>query len=162
MPLTPEQMDRKLDEHFGYEASDDVEGVLATLAPGALHDIVGYPTGPTRGRDDIRAFYKQMFGDLAESRVRTLKRLYGDNFLIDESLWEGKAPGRPFGLEGHNRPLKFRLLHVLEFTDAGQIQREQVWLDMASIIQQLPQDGAPAAQAAGAASRVRAPSLSKE
>ena len=155
MPLTPEQMDRKLDEHFGYEASDDVEGVLATLAPDALHDIVGYPTGPTRGKGDIPAFYVQMFGDLAESRVQTLKRLYGDNFLIDESLWEGKAPGRPFGLEGRNRPLKFRLLHVLEFTDEGQIQREQVWLDMASIIQQLPQEQtAPTPQAAGAAVRV--------
>ena len=50
MSLTPEQMDRKLDEHFGYEAADDVEGVVATLAADATHDIVGYPTGPTHGR----------------------------------------------------------------------------------------------------------------
>ena len=49
--------------------------------------------------------------------------------------------GRPFGLDGRDRPLKFRLLHVVEFTpDGGQIQREQVWLDMAAIMQQLPQD----------------------
>ena len=140
MAMTAEQMDQKLDEHFGYEASDDVEGVLATLAPDATHDIVGYPTGPTTGREGARGFYEQMFGDLAESKVTTLKRLYGQNFLVDESLWEGRAPGKPFGLEGRNRPLKFRLLHVLEFTADGQIQREQVWLDMAAITQQLPQD----------------------
>lgn len=141
MPLTPEQMDRKLDEHFGFEASDDVAGVLATLAPDATHDIVGYPAGPTRGREGARAFYEQMFGDLAESRVTTLKRLYGENFLVDESLWEGRAPGRPFGLDGRGRPLAFRLLHVLEFTaDGQQIGREQVWVDMAAIIRQLPQD----------------------
>ena len=140
MILTPEQMDRKIDEHFGFEAGDNVEGVLATLAPDATHDIVGYPTGPTRGRENARGFYVQMFADLAESRVTALKRLYGENFLVDESLWEGRAPGRPFGLEGRNRPLKFRLLHVVEFTTDGQIQREQVWLDMAAIMQQLPQD----------------------
>ena len=140
MAMTAEQMDQKLDEHFGYEASDDVEGVLATLAPDATHDIVGYPTGPTTGREGARGFYEQMFGDLAESKVTTVKRLYGQNFLVDESLWEGRAPGKPFGLDGRNRPLKFRLLHVLEFTADGQIQREQVWLDMAAITQQLPQD----------------------
>ena len=139
MPLTPEQMDRKIDEHFGFEATDDVEGVLATLAPDATHDIVGYPTGPTHGRESARGFYVQMFSDLAESSVKVVKRLYGNDFLIDESLWEGRAPGRPFGLEGRNRPLKFRLLHVVEFTQGGQIQREQVWVDMAAIIQQLPQ-----------------------
>ena len=140
MPLSHEQMDRKIEEHFGFEAADDVEGVLATLAPDATHDIVGYPTGPTRGRANARGFYEQMFADLAESRVSVIKRLYGESFMVDESLWEGRAPGRPFGLEGRNRPLKFRILHVVEFTADGQIQREQVWLDMAAIVQQLPQD----------------------
>jgi hypothetical protein len=133
-------MDQKIDQHFGFEASDNVEGVLATLAPDATHDIVGWPAGPTHGRDAARQFYVQLFSDLAESKVSVIKRLYGPNFMIDESLWEGRAPGRPFGLEGRNRPLKFRLLHVVEFTEDGLIQREQVWLDMAAIIQQLPQD----------------------
>jgi hypothetical protein len=66
--------------------------------------------------------------------------MYGENFLIDETLWTGRAPGRPFGIEGKNRPLTFRLLHVLEFADDGQISREQVWVDMAAILQQLPQE----------------------
>jgi hypothetical protein len=140
MPLTSQQMDAKIDEHFGFEASDNIEGVLATLAPDAIHDIVGFPTGPTRGREGARAFYTQMFGDLAESKVTVVKRLYGKSFMIDESVWEGRAPGRPFGIDGRNRPLKFRLLHVLEFTENGQIHRENVWCDFMAIIRQLPQD----------------------
>jgi hypothetical protein len=140
MGLSREQMDRRIEEHFGFEASDNVEGVLATLAPDAVHDIVGYPTGPTRGRANARAFYERLFADLSESGVRVIKRLYGDGFMVDESMWEGRAPGAPFGLQGRDRPLKFRLLHVVEFADNGQIQREQVWLDLAAIIQQLPQD----------------------
>ncbi|HZH44722.1 MAG TPA: ester cyclase [Lysobacter sp.] len=140
MALTPAQMDRKMDEHFGFEASDDVDGVLATLTDDVEHDIVGYPTGPTHGRDAARGFYVNLFADLADGKVECLRRLYGENFLIDESRWSGKAAGRPFGLEGRDRPLEFRLLHVVEFSDAGDIKREQVWLDLAAIFQQLPQD----------------------
>ena len=138
--LTPSQMDRMIDEHFTYECNDDVAGVLATLAPDATHDIIGNPGGPTRGRDAARGFYEGLFADLAESEVTSLRRLYGERFMVDESLWKGTAPGRPFGLEGKDRPLSFRLLHVVEFTPEGLIQKEQVWLDLAAIIQQLPQD----------------------
>jgi len=140
MSLTPAQMDQKIDEHFGFEAVDNVEGVLATLAPDAVHDIVGWPAGPTYGRDNARPFYETLFADLADGKVTQRKRLYGENFLVDDSLWEGTAPGRPFGLEGRGRPVSFRLLHVIEFSSTGQIQRENVWVDLAAMIQQLPQN----------------------
>lgn len=139
MNLTPAEMDRKMDEHFGFEGADDIEGVLSTLTPNVIHDIVGWPSGPTHGRENARPFYSALFADLAESRVTCTKRLYGEGFLVDESVWEGKAAGRPFGLEGRDRPLKFRLLHVVEFATGGDIEREQVWVDMAAIMQQLPQ-----------------------
>lgn len=140
MAMTREEMDRKIDEHFGFEASDNVEGVLATLAPDAEHDIVGWPGGPTHGREAARPFYEALFADLAESRVECIRRLYGKDFLVDESLWRGTAPGKPFGLNGNGRPLEFRLLHVVQFAGDGQIQREHVWIDFAAIIRQLPQD----------------------
>lgn len=140
MSMTKAQMDKKMDEHFGYEANDDVEGVLATLAGDATHDIVGWPNGPTHGREAARPFYETMFADLSDGKVMSRKRLYGEGFLVDESVWQGKAPGRPFGVEGRGRPLTFRLLHVVEFAEGAQIQREQVWVDLAAIIQQLPQE----------------------
>ncbi len=139
MALSRTDMDRKMDEHFGYEASDDVAGVLATLAPDVEHDIVGAPTGPTHGPEAARPFYEGLFADLTEGKAECLRRLYGENFLIDESHWRGRAVGRPFGLQGRDRPLEFRMLHVIEFADSGDIKREQVWLDMAAILQQLPQ-----------------------
>jgi hypothetical protein len=140
MSLSAEQMDRKIDEHFGFEVRDDVDGVLATLAADVEHDIVGWPSGPTHGRDAARAFYEALFADLSDGAIEPRRRLYGENFLIDESFWRGTASGRPFGLVGGNRPLEFRLLHVVEFSEAGEIGRENVWVDLASIIRQLPQD----------------------
>ena len=135
--LTHELMDAKLDEHFGFEARDDVEGVLSTLTENVEHDIVGWPPGPSHGPDPARAFYENLFADLADGKVETVRRLYGENFLVDESIWSGTAVGRPFGFEGRGRRLTFRLLHVLEFTEDGRIARENVWLDSAAIAQQL-------------------------
>lgn len=140
MALTREQMDRMIDEHFGFEARDDIDGVLATLAEDAEHDVVGWPTGPVHGREQARNFYETLFGDLSDGEVQSLRRYYGEDFLVDESLWRGRATGCPFGLEGRGRPLAFRLLHVMEFTRDGAIARENVWLDLAAILQQLPQD----------------------
>jgi ketosteroid isomerase-like protein len=135
--LTRELMDAKLDEHFGFEARDDVEGVLSTLTDDVEHDIVGWPPGPSRGPEHARAFYENLFADLADGKVESVRRLYGEKFMVDESIWSGVAVGRPFGFEGRGRPLTFRLLHVLEFAEDGRIARENVWLDSAAIAQQL-------------------------
>lgn len=137
MALTRAQMDTKLDEHFGFEAADNVEGVLATLAEDVEHDIVGWPPGPARDHAAVRQFYETLFADLADGQIRSTRRLYGENFMVDDSVWRGTAPGRPFGIEGKGRPLEFRLLHVLEFNQAGDISRENVWIDLAAIQQQL-------------------------
>lgn len=139
MAITPEEMDRRMDEHFGFEARDDVEGVLATLADDARHDIVGWPSGPTLGRGNARPFYESLFADLEDGQVTPIRRLYGEGFLVDESQWQGRAVGTPFGLRGDGRPLTFRLLHVVEFNDRQELAAEQVWVDLAAVIQQLPQ-----------------------
>lgn len=138
MTLTTVEMDTIIDRHFHFEATDDVEGVLSTLTADVDHDIVGAPTGPVRGREAARGFYENLFADLSDGQVTSLHRLYGESFAVDESLWRGTATGTPFGLPGGGRPLAFRLLHVFEFDDAGDIRRENVWLDLASIQQQLP------------------------
>ncbi|MDI4663181.1 nuclear transport factor 2 family protein [Xanthobacter autotrophicus] len=137
MALTPEVMDRKIEEHFGFEARDDIDGVLSTLAPDCEHDVVGWPDGPSVGHAQARKFYEALFADLADSRTECVRRLYGEHFLIDETRWSGRAVGKPFGLEGGGRALSFRMLHVLEFTEAGDIRREQVWLDFGAILKQL-------------------------
>ena len=139
MAMTRAEMDRRMDEHFHFEATDNIAGVLQTLAPDVEHDVVGWPTGPAHGRDAAKPFYDALFADLSDGKVECLRRFYGEDFLVDESLWKGRAPGRPFGLDGRDRALEFRLLHVIEFAGNGDIKRENVWVDLAAIMQQLPQ-----------------------
>jgi hypothetical protein len=143
MSLTPAEMDELMDRHFEYEMNDDVDGVLATLAPDAVHDIVGAPDGPTVGHSCTRPTYEQVFADLTGDRVETLHRYYGSNCLTDESLWTGRAVGNPLGIPGGNRPLRFRILHVMEFDATGFIVRENVWLDQNAIASQLADGQAP-------------------
>jgi len=138
--LTPEQMDVLMDRHFAFEMADDVDGVLTTLATNAEHDIVGAPDGPTSGPERARTTYEQVFADLDGERVETQHRYYGENCLIDESLWIGRAVGSPLGFPGRNRPLRFRILHVMQFDETGLITRENVWLDYPAITAQLTDD----------------------
>ena len=132
-----QRFDCMIDRHFRFEAEDDVAGVLRTMVDDSEHDVVGSPTGPVRGKPAARGFYDTLFADLAGEKVTTLRRYYGPDFVVDESLWEGTATGTPFGIPGHGRKLKFRLLHVFDMAADGQIKRENVWLDFASILQQL-------------------------
>lgn len=150
--LTRSQMDRVIDEHYRFEGRDDVQGVLATLSDDVDHDVVGSPTGPLRGKAQARSFYETIFADLEQQSVSSTRRYYGDDFVVDESLWRGTAVGNPLGFAGRNRPLAFRILHIFEFDDHGAIRRENVWMDTAAIAAQLSDNvpsptAAPAAQA---------------
>ena len=69
-----------------------------------------------------------------------MKRLYGDNFMVDESLWSGRAPGKPFGMEGVTGRWSSACCTWSSSAEGGDIKRENVWVDLAAIIRQLPQD----------------------
>lgn len=135
--LTRAAMDRVIDDHYLHEGRDDVEAVLATLSDDVQHDVVGAPSGPVRGKDKARAFYEGMFADLAQEQVTSLRRYYGADFVVDESLWRGTAVGAPMGFAGRGRPVAFRILHLFEFAADGAIARENVWMDLAAIAGQL-------------------------
>ena len=73
MALTRTQMDQKIDEHFGFEARDDIEGVLATLSPDVEHDIVGSPSGPTHGHDGGAPILREPVRRLVRRQSRILE-----------------------------------------------------------------------------------------
>jgi SnoaL-like domain len=130
-------MDEIINRHFHYEATDDVAGVVGSLADRVEHEVVPSPAGLQTDKAGIARFYQMLFADLKGEKVMPLRRLYGEDFVVDESLWHGRIEnGRIFRREGKSGKVSFRLLHVFEL-DGDKIKREQVWCDLAAIQQQL-------------------------
>src|SRR5688500_180271 len=115
--MTPDEMDEVFDRHCAAEAAQDVEAILDTLTDDAEHDVVGDPTGVLRGRAAIAQRYRNLFAALEEDKMESVRRYHGDGFVVDESLFSGRATGPFLGLPGDNRPVTFRILHVCEFRD---------------------------------------------
>jgi ketosteroid isomerase-like protein len=137
MRMTRQQMDELINQHFGYEAADDVDGVLASLADEVRHEVVPSPMGEQTDKAGIGDFYRMLFADLKGEGVTPLRRLYGEDFVVDEALWHGRVEnGRPFLMDGRNGKVSFRLLHVFELR-GGKIAAEQVWCDLAALQRQL-------------------------
>jgi ketosteroid isomerase-like protein len=137
MTMTAEEMDALVDEHFRFEAMDDVDGVMSTLHEGAVHEVIPSPVGALHDPAKQRDYYELLFGSIRGERVEPLHRYHGADFLVDESLWHGRIEdGGPFLCDGKSGAVSFRLLHVFEFRD-GKISREQVWCDLATIQRQL-------------------------
>lgn len=137
MGMKRDDMDRVVNEHFGYEARDDINGVVASLAGEVEHEIIPSREGILHDKESIRARYGNLFAAIKGESVTPLKRYYGEDFLVDESLWRGEViDGSVFLCDGRSGPVSFRLLHVFELKD-GKIAREQVWCDLAAIQEQL-------------------------
>jgi steroid delta-isomerase-like uncharacterized protein len=132
--MTPDEMDAVFERHCAAEMAKDLDAILATLADGAEHDLVGdrVLTEP----EDIAKRYSDLFDSLVTESMTTVHRYHGADFMVDESLCDGRVVGDFLGMPGNGNRVSFRILHVCEFRD-GRMSRENVWLDTGAIVQQL-------------------------
>lgn len=140
--MTPNELDQLVDAHFRAEAAQDIGAILETYTDDVVFDVAGMPE-QLRGKPAAAGFYHQLFADLVTEKVTPLRRLHGPDFVVDDAIFECRAIGRPFGLEGNGRLVRFRLMHIFTVRD-GKISGENAWLDMGALQAQL----APAQAAA--------------
>jgi uncharacterized protein len=136
MPNPIMTLDKIVDDHFTAEEKLDIDAVVAGFAPAFQHEVIGDPRGVITSRDGLRQRYEELFGPLRDAEVRTIRRYYGDGFVVDESEMTVTVDGVVFGLRGQGQRINVRLLHVFEVRD-GKISREQGWADFTSIARQL-------------------------
>lgn len=134
--MTRQEMDRLIEQHIRAEAAGDTDGCVAMYTDDVVHDVVGAPHGPLRGRDAAKGFYEFLTTNIATERMDVNGAWYGEDFCTIEHQWHGTVPGAFLGIPGHGRGISFRMLHVFEFRD-GRISRENVWLDGGAIVEQL-------------------------
>ena len=134
--MDPKAMDGLIDQHVEAEIAGDAAAAIAVYTDDVEHDVVGWPTGPTRGPDAARGFYDGLMAEFTtETMARTSTR-YGADFCVTEHLTTGTVPGALMGVPGGGRRVTFRMLHVWQFRD-GAISGETVWLDSGAIVAQL-------------------------
>src|SRR3954471_24025217 len=134
--ISRERMDALVDGHYRAEENGDLEAIVEGFAPGAEHDVAGRPGGGLHGGGQIAGFYRALLEELRIEHFKPVRRWYGDDHVVDESVLHAKAVGRPFGFEGRGRPVRVRFLHIFDFAD-GLISRESAWIDLGAIQQQL-------------------------
>jgi uncharacterized protein len=134
--MTTQQMDALVERHYRAEEAGDLEAIAEGFAPGAEHDVAGRPGGPLHGADQIEGFYRDLLSQLRIERFEPVRRWHGSDHVVDESVLQATAVGRPFGFEGRGRPVQTRFLHIFDFDD-GLISRESAWIDLGAVQQQL-------------------------
>jgi hypothetical protein len=134
--LSRREMDSLIDGHFRAEVSGDIDAIVEGFVPGAEHDVAGRPGGPVYGGDEIAAYYRGLLAGLRITEFESVRRRYGRNHAVDESILHGVAEGSVLGISGAGREVHVRLLHVFDFS-GGLISRESAWLDVATLQQQL-------------------------
>ena len=136
--LTPADMDWIMDAHFEAERRGDVDAILATVSDDIGHEVLGAGLGKLRGKDAVRAFYEQLSQDLTIDDYTTVRRIHGPGHAWEEGVVHATAAGKPFGLDGRDRRVIYRLNHLFEFRN-GLIDSELGIPDVASIFAQLSQ-----------------------
>jgi steroid delta-isomerase-like uncharacterized protein len=125
-----------VEAHLKAEGAGDVEGAVAVYTDDVEHDVVGFPTGVLRGKDAARGFYEQLTANFRTNLEQPTRRYFTDDAMVLDQQMTGTVIGTFLGLAGNGRSITFRILHVFEFRNEL-ISRENVWLDVVAIQQQL-------------------------
>ncbi len=130
-------LDRLVDGQLRAEHDGDIEGILAPMTEGIVHEVVGLADEPIHGLEAVRGRYRDLLAATVHERDIPIRRRYGRDLVIDEHVWSGRLTGRAFDIDGRGRWLSHRVLWLFEVRD-GRIVRETVWNDLAAIRRQLP------------------------
>ena len=139
--MTPEDMNRLIEIHLDAEQRGDPAGAVSVYNDDVVHDVVGFPDGPRHVKDAAEGFYDFLVQNIRTESMTPTRSYYGEDFCVIEHQWNGTVPGSFLGVPGNGKRISFRLLHIWEFRD-GKMSRENVWVDGASVVQQLTEAAA--------------------
>ena len=125
-----------VERHLKAEGAGDVEGAIAEYADDVVHDAVGFPGSPRKGKQAAREFYGFLTANFRTETEEPLHRFFSEDTMFLEQNMTGTVIGQMMGIPGNGRRITFRVFHVFSF-EGGLIKREQIWLDAGAIVAQL-------------------------
>ena len=118
--------------HSIAEDRRDIDGLVATLAPSCVYEIV--PTGQRwEGHAGARAFYTELFGAFPDNRFALTDIVVGPQGVFEVATLTGTNQGPWAGAPASGRPVALQVLILFPWDPAPErFTGERIWFDRSS------------------------------
>ena len=132
-PTTHRKILRLWQRHSIAEGRRDIDGLIATLAPGCVYEIVG--TGLRWERHaGARAFYTELFAAFPDNRLALTDIVIGPQGVFEAVVLEATHVGAFAGLAPTGRHVRLELAILFPWDPASQrFMGEQIFIDRAAL-----------------------------
>ncbi len=128
-PATQRKIRRLWQRHSIAEDRRDIDGLIATLAPDCVYEIVGAGLR-WEGHDGARAFYTELFAAFPDNVFGLTDIVIGPQGVFEAVVLEATHLGRFAGLEPSGRHVRLELAILFPWDPASQrFQGEQIFID---------------------------------
>ena len=119
--------------HSIAEDARDIDGLVATLSPGCVYDLV--PTGQRwEGHDGARAFYTELFAAFPDNRFALSEIVVGPQGVFEAARLTGTNLGAWAGVPASGLPVSLEVLILFPWDPATQRFRgERIWFDRGAV-----------------------------
>ena len=130
---THRKIRRLWQRHSIAEDRRDIDGLIATLAPGCLYEIVG--TGLRwEGHDGARAFYMELFAAFPDNTFALTDIVIGPQGVFEAVVLEATHQGPFAGLQPTDRKVRLELAILFPWDPSTErFTGEQIFLDRAAL-----------------------------
>ena len=132
-PAEQKRIKRLWVRHSIAEDRRDIDGLIATLAPECVYEIVG--TGLRwEGHEGARAFYTELFAAFPDNHVALTDIVVGPQGVFEAVVLEATHVGPFAGLAPTGRPVRLELAILFPWDPAAQrFTGEQIFIDRAAL-----------------------------
>jgi predicted ester cyclase len=130
---THRRIRRLWQRHSIAEDRRDIDGLVATLAPDCVYELVG--TGLRwEGHDGARAFYAELFAAFPDNRFALTDIVIGPQGVFEAVVLEGTHRGRFAGLEPTGERIRLELAILFPWEPVTErFAGEQIFIDRAAL-----------------------------
>jgi predicted ester cyclase len=132
-PATHRKIRRLWQKHSIAEDRRDIDGLVATLAPGCVYQIVG--TGLRwEGHAGARAFYTELFAAFPDNHFGLTDIVIGPQGVFEAVVLEATHAGPFAGLEPTGRRVRLELAILFPWDpETERFEGEQIFIDRAAL-----------------------------
>jgi predicted ester cyclase len=133
-PATHRRIRRLWQRHSIAEDRRDIDGLISTLAPECVYEIVG--TGLRwAGHEGARAFYTELFAAFPDNRFGLTDIVIGPQGVFEAVVLEATHQGPFAGLEPTGRTVRLELAILFPWNPVAQLfEGEQIFIDRTALI----------------------------